>query len=155
MLSFTTLTPTLIHTNPTPSRRPKGFGVWEPETHRKDWEVTEQDKQMQGLLTSDLFEARAAKIKALEDGNPVSPSSLCWGREGERAVCLVCCSISPEIWSRNHLLVLSPLHKSPPGSDGVDGGWEINLSGTNLQRMDFSKFDLSEIKYYVPRQHFV
>ena len=71
--------------------------MFDPETYRKDWEVTEHDKQLMDLLTKDLFERRAAKIKeALEAGNPVSSSSLCWGREGEREVCLVCRSISPK-----------------------------------------------------------
>ena len=86
-----------MHTHPTPSRQPEGFDMFDPETYRKDWKVTEQDKQLMDLLTSsrDLFERRAAKIKeALEAGNPVSSSSLCWGREGEREVCLVCRSIS-------------------------------------------------------------
>ena len=88
-----------MHTHPTLSRKPDGFDEYREETHRKDWKVTEQDKQLMDLLTSsrDLFERRAAKIKeALEAGNPVSSSPLCWGREGEREVCLVCRSISPQ-----------------------------------------------------------
>ena len=86
-----------MHTHPTLSRQPEGFEWWNQETHPKDWKVTEQDKQLMDLLTSsrDLFKRRAAKIKeALEAGNPVSSSSSCWGREGEREVCLVCRSIS-------------------------------------------------------------
>ena len=86
-----------MHIHPTPSRLPEGYDEEDDETWRKDWGVTEQDKKLQDLLTLDLFERRAAKIEeALEDGNPVSSSSSCWGREGEREVCLVCRSISPK-----------------------------------------------------------
>ena len=88
-----------MHIHPTPSRLPEGYDEDKQETFRKDWAVTEQDKQLMDLLTSrrDLFERRAAKIKeALEDGNAVSSSSSCWGREGKREVCLVCRSISLE-----------------------------------------------------------